>query len=71
MIANGFHLIPHVVAEGMNSASRVCLVLSIAALGVKTSFQALASLGWKPVLMLVGETVWIAVLVLVLMKIFL
>jgi uncharacterized integral membrane protein (TIGR00698 family) len=65
MAANSMHLIPHLVSEWINTASRVCLVLAIAALGVKTSFQSLASLGWKPVLMLVCETVWIALLVLV------
>jgi len=64
MLANSLHLIPPAVDEGLNALSRVCLVLAIAALGVKTSFQALASLGWKPVLMLVSETVWIAGLVL-------
>jgi hypothetical protein len=30
---------------------------------VKTSFQSLASLGWRPVIMLVMETVWIAAFV--------
>src|SRR5690606_29336402 len=63
MVANSLHLIPSVAAEGINSASRICLVLAIAALGVKTSFQALASLGWRAVVMLVAETVWIALLV--------
>jgi uncharacterized integral membrane protein (TIGR00698 family) len=69
MLANSFHLIPHFASEWINGASRICLVLAIAALGVKTSLQALASLGWKPVLMLVCETVWIALLVLVAMRI--
>jgi uncharacterized integral membrane protein (TIGR00698 family) len=64
MAANSVHLIPHMVSEWINTTSRVCLVLAIAALGVKTSFQSLASLGWKPVLMLVCETIWIALLVL-------
>ena len=64
MTANSVHLIPDAAHEWINSASRICLVLAIAALGVKTSFQALASLGWRPVVMLVAETVWIALLVL-------
>lgn len=65
MAANSFHLIPPMVSEHISQASRICFVLAIAALGVKTSFQALASLGWKPVLMLVSETIWIALLVLI------
>ena len=45
-------------------ASRWMLVTAIAAAGVKTSFEDLLKLGWQPVLMLVGETVFIGVLVL-------
>lgn len=44
--------------------SRWMLVTAIAAAGVKTSFEDLLKLGWQPVLMLVGETVFIAALVL-------
>jgi uncharacterized integral membrane protein (TIGR00698 family) len=64
LLANSFHLIPQAASTWINTASRACLVIAIAALGVKTSFQSLASLGWRPVLMLAGETVWIALLVL-------
>ena len=64
MLANSVHLVPAGAAAVMNSASRACLVIAIGALGVKTSFHALASLGWQPVLMLAAETVWIALLVL-------
>ena len=39
-------------------------MVAIAAAGVKTSFEELLKLGWQPVLMLVGETLFIGVLVL-------
>jgi uncharacterized integral membrane protein (TIGR00698 family) len=65
MIANSYGFIPHQAADWLGSISRACLVMAIAALGVKTSFQSLASLGWRPVLMLVAESVWIALFVLV------
>jgi uncharacterized integral membrane protein (TIGR00698 family) len=65
MIANSLGYIPEQLAEGMNAVSRACLVVAIAALGVKTSFQALASLGWVPVIMLVAETIWLALFVLI------
>lgn len=68
MLANSFHFIPHLASVWINDVSRSCLVLSIAALGVKTSFQSLASLGWRPVLMLVTETIWIVLLVLLLLE---
>ncbi|GAC1321454.1 MAG: YeiH family protein [Collimonas sp.] len=64
MIINSLGVIPAQVAGWISTASRACLVTAIAALGVKTSFQALASLGWRPVVMLVAETVWIALFVL-------
>ncbi len=63
VIVNSVGLIPHEVNGWINNASRACLVTAIAALGVKTSFQSLASLGWRPVFMLLMETVWIALLV--------
>jgi uncharacterized integral membrane protein (TIGR00698 family) len=65
MIANSMDLIPAQAANWLNTASRACLVTAIAALGIKTSFQSLASLGWRPVVMLVADTVWLAVFVLV------
>ena len=45
-------------------ASRWLLVTAIAAAGIKTSFEDLLKLGWQPVALLVGETVFIAALVL-------
>ena len=63
VITNSLGLIPQEVNGWINNASRACLVIAIAALGVKTSFQSLASLGWRPVIMLVMETVWIAAFV--------
>jgi len=44
-------------------ASRWMLVTAIAAAGVKTSFEDLLKLGWKPVAMLVTETVFIVAFV--------
>jgi len=64
VIINSFGVIPPQVDAAINTASRACLVTAIAALGVKTSFQALAELGWRPVVMLVAETVWIGLFVL-------
>jgi uncharacterized membrane protein YadS len=40
------------------------LVTAIAAAGVKTSFEDLLKLGWKPVALLMGETVFIVFFVL-------
>lgn len=64
MLANSLGYVPVAVASALADASQACLVVAIAALGVKTSFKSLASLGWGPVFMLVAETVWIACFVL-------
>lgn len=65
MILNSCGWIAPQVSSALGATSRACLVIAIAALGMKTSFQSLASLGWRPVLMLVADTVWIAGFVLV------
>ena len=57
-------MIPHDVTGWLSNVSRWCLVVAIAALGVKTSFQQLAELGWRPVALMVGETVFLACLIL-------
>lgn len=43
-----------------NGASRFCLVASIAALGLKTRFKDIMDAGWKPVVLMVLETAFIA-----------
>lgn len=57
---NSLGWIPAGVARGCSEISRWCLVIAIAALGVKTSFDKLAGLGWKPVLLLTGESGFVA-----------
>jgi uncharacterized integral membrane protein (TIGR00698 family) len=52
------------VAKLAGEVSRGLLVTAIAAAGIKTSFEDLAKLGWQPVVMLVGETLFIAAFVL-------
>jgi uncharacterized integral membrane protein (TIGR00698 family) len=48
-----------------NGASRFCLVASIAALGMKTRFKDILDAGWRPVVLMVLETVFIAAIALV------
>lgn len=49
--------------QGLGQLSRACLVLAIAALGMKTSFRQLARMGWRPVALIVAETLWLALFV--------
>jgi len=62
---NSLGFVPAEVGKGLSDISRLCLVVAIAALGIKTSFQQLAKAGWRPFSLLLVETVWMAVLVLV------
>lgn len=64
VLLNSLGVLPPQAGEALGAASRWCLVISIAALGVKTSLADLARLGWQPVLMIVAETLWIAALAL-------
>lgn len=59
--------VPSAVQGGVNELSRWCLVIAISALGMKTQLKELASVGIKPILLMVGETVFLVALVLALM----
>jgi uncharacterized integral membrane protein (TIGR00698 family) len=61
--AASFGWLPPEAVGTLSDVSRACLVTAIAALGVKTSFQEFASLGWKPVILLVGETLFLGCLI--------
>jgi uncharacterized integral membrane protein (TIGR00698 family) len=52
------------VRQGLDWLSRCCLVVAIAALGMKTSFAQLARAGWRPFALILAETLWLALLVL-------
>ncbi len=49
----------------LKDISRWCLVTAIAALGMKTSLKAMAEVGGRAIALIVAETVFLAVLVLV------
>ena len=52
------------VQQALGQVSRGCLVVAIAALGMKTSFRQLARMGWRPVTLIVAETLWLALFVM-------
>ncbi|WP_234250317.1 YeiH family protein [Billgrantia desiderata] len=64
VIINSLGVIPASVGDSMTDLSRWCLVTAIAALGIKTSFQKLAVVGWKPVILMLAETLFLLGLVL-------
>lgn len=65
---NSLGWVPQPVQLQLTDLSRHCLVLAIAALGIKTSFRQLAQAGWRPFMLLVVETAWMAAFVLVVIQ---
>ena len=60
VLLQSVHALPAAVLPVFSEISRDCLVVAIAALGIKTSFQALFQTGWRPFVLLLVETLWLA-----------
>ena len=56
--------LPTVVTKGGSEFSRWCLVASIAGIGMKTQLKDVAGVGLKPIVLMLGETFFLAALVL-------
>jgi uncharacterized integral membrane protein (TIGR00698 family) len=56
--------LPDALRWALGEGSQACLMMGVAALGMKTSFAALRSAGWRPALLMLGTTAWIALFVL-------
>lgn len=61
---NSLVQLPTTVTQTGNLLSRWCLVTAIAAIGMKTRLGDLVQVGWKPVALMVGETILLAAAVL-------
>ena len=64
MTINSLVDLPKVMTQGATDISRFALVISIAAIGMKSNLRQLLEVGLKPILLLVLETLWIAGLIL-------
>lgn len=65
---NSFGLIPSAVVEAGSTLSRACLVMAIAAIGMKTSLRSLVDMGVRPVVLIVAETVVLGIAVVVVLS---
>lgn len=61
---NSLGLIPAVVVDLMSSLSRWALLISIAAVGMKTSLKRILDVGGQAIVLIVAETIFIAIFVL-------
>jgi uncharacterized membrane protein YadS len=55
---------PAALSEGLGKASRVLILVAIAALGIKTSLGKLRELGWAPLVLMALDSVFIATVVI-------
>lgn len=65
VLINSLGVITPRLTDGLSQVSRICLVVAISALGIKTSFEELVKLGWRPMALMLIETLWLAAVVLV------
>ena len=54
---------PAPIHQFVVDTSRWCLVIAISALGMKTSLKSLFEVGWRPVSIMIAETIFLALLV--------
>lgn len=60
---NSTGYIPQLILDGMTELSRWCLIIAMVGLGMKASFKDLSEVGWKPIILMVSETIFLATLV--------
>ena len=63
-LMNNLGFIPDAIVQVMQKLSSWCLVVSLVAIGIKTSLKQIVSVGWKPVFLITMETVFFASLIL-------
>ena len=68
VVVNSIGWIPAAAQQAGNHLSMWCLTAAIAAIGVKTRLQELVAVGIKPILLMLGETVFLAALVLAVLR---
>lgn len=57
---NSLAPLPSAVVSWSSNASQACLILAIAALGLKTSFASLREIGWRPLALMAAQTAFLA-----------
>ncbi|MGJ4972499.1 YeiH family protein [Bradyrhizobium sp. HKCCYLRH1043] len=68
VMLNSAGVIPAFLLALIKDVSRWCLVTAIAALGMKTSLKAMADVGGRAIALIVAETLFLAVLVLMVVR---
>lgn len=69
VIINSFDVLPSWLVSGGNTLSRAFLIGAMAAIGMKTQLKDILDVGWKPVILVLLETLFLAVFFFGLMQI--
>ena len=64
MLLNSFFVLPESVVEMGSQISRFFLIVSIAAIGMKSNLGQLINVGVRPIIMIFAETLWLALIIL-------
>lgn len=64
VLVNSLFSLPPVLVDSGNALSKSFLVCSMAAIGIKTHLRDILNVGWKPVALMLLETLFLAVLVI-------
>ncbi|HKE96785.1 MAG TPA: putative sulfate exporter family transporter [Povalibacter sp.] len=68
-VVNSTGLVVADIRQLGSELSRWCLIVAISAIGMKTRLQELATVGLRPIVLMVGETLFLAALVLALWRV--
>jgi len=70
MIINSIINIPDIISQTATTLSKYALIAAITAIGMKTNLTKLLNVGYKPMLILVLEALWIAGIFIIYLKVF-
>ncbi len=56
---NSLALVPEILKTNINHLARFCLVIAIAAIGMKSKLKELTSVGLKPIILMTAESLWL------------
>lgn len=70
VVINSTGWLPAAVVSAGKSTSQACLIAAMAAIGMKTHLKDIFTVGWKPVVLMVTETIFLAALFYFMMQVF-
>jgi len=63
VMINSTGYVPVEITSSLVDLSRWCLIVAMVGLGMKASFKELAAMGWRPIVLMITETIFLAILI--------